>query len=102
MNNDLISRSALLTRVHHSREDNPMTGAMRTVWHHVHSRIASIISDVPTAAPTIDAIEVIQCKDCTLYGPSPYGHPTIGWCRFYGSHRNPNFYCGFAERKEKG
>lgn len=65
--------------------------------------INTVYADLKKAladAPTVDAIEVIRCKDCILYGPSPYGHPTIGWCRFYGSHRKPEFFCGFAERKE--
>lgn len=53
-------------------------------------------------APSIDAIEVIHCKDCTLYGPSPYGHPTIGWCKMHGTHYKPEFFCGLAERREKG
>lgn len=55
-----------------------------------------LISD----APVVNAVEVIMCKDCGLFGLSPFNHPTLGWCRIYGSHRKPEFFCGFAEPKK--
>lgn len=55
-----------------------------------------LISD----APTVDAIEVIRCINCEMFGRSPYNCNTLGWCRLYGSHRGPDFYCGFAEPKK--
>ena len=53
-----------------------------------------------TDAPTVDAVEVIRCINCEMFGRSPYNHPRMGWCRLYGSHRNPDFYCRFAEPKK--
>lgn len=51
-------------------------------------------------APAVDAVEVIRCKDCQAYGRSPYNHPTIGWCKLHGHHRNPDYYCASGKRKE--
>lgn len=51
--------------------------------------------------PTIDAVEVVRCKDCAYYRPSPFGHPKKGWCTICGHHRSPGFYCANAYKKEK-
>lgn len=40
-------------------------------------------------APTVDAIQVVQCKDCTLRHSSEY-------CEC----RPDDFYCGDGERKD--
>lgn len=81
MNNDLISRSALLEAI-------PKAEVF------LSHEVRRLICNFP-------GIEVIQCKDCTLYGPSPYGHPTIGWCKMHGTHYKSEFFCGLAERKEE-
>ena len=52
-------------------------------------------------APTIDAVEVVRCKDCVHYGKSPFRHPTIGWCIIAGSHKKPDWYCGDGERRSE-
>lgn len=52
MNNDLISRAALLEAI---RTDvAPFTLSM--VFRHIHS------------APAVDAVEVVRCKDCVSHG----------------------------------
>lgn len=66
----------------------------------VPSRVVGI-ADIHLA-PTIDMQNVIRCTDCAYYGKSPFGHPTLGWCRIDGKHRGRNFFCGNADRKEEG
>lgn len=50
--------------------------------------------------PAVDAIEVVRCKYCENYRSSPFGHPTIGWCKVDGKHRGQNFYCANGEEKK--
>lgn len=45
--------------------------------------------------------DVIHCKDCAHYRPSPFGHPTIGWCMIDGKHRGQNFYCANGDRRDQ-
>lgn len=59
--------------------------------------IANYIND----AETIDAVEVVRCRDCIAFGKSPYGHPGLGWCRIYGHHFNPDYYCASGRRKDE-
>ena len=50
------------------------------------------------AAPTVDAVNVVRCRDCVSYTRSPFGHSFIGWCKLDTKHRNQNFYCADGER----
>lgn len=51
-------------------------------------------------SPTVDAVEVVRCKDCQAWSRSPYGHPTIGWCIVHGRHRAPDYFCASAKKRE--
>ena len=46
-------------------------------------------------APTVDAVEVIRCKDCAV----PH-NKYIGCPKLNGLVTPPDFYCPFGERKE--
>ena len=46
-------------------------------------------------APTVDAVEVIRCKDCAV----PHNKYT-GCQKLNGLVTPPDFYCPFGERKE--
>jgi len=55
-------------------------------------------------APTIDAVEVVRCKDCR------YGHMTYsGTCKYCdiwfedgeALYLDGGFYCGFGKRREE-
>lgn len=50
-------------------------------------------------SPTIDAVEVVRCRDCIAFGKSPYGHPGLGWCRIYGHHFKPDYFCASGRRE---
>ena len=45
------------------------------------------------------AVDVIRCKDCEYWRPSPFGDPVLGWCIICGHHRNPDYYCASADPK---
>ena len=49
-------------------------------------------------APTVDAVEVVRCKDCKHY--FHYGDEVYG-CRTYGMLKtNPDSFCSYGERKD--
>ena len=56
----------------------------------VYHDVMSTIDD----APTVDAIEVVRCKDCTSF--------YSGWCCDFGIHRDDNEFCSGGERREDG
>ena len=41
--------------------------------------------------PTVDAVEVVRCKDCT--------YCDNGWCYDFGIHMNDNEFCSGGERR---
>ena len=47
--------------------------------------------------PTVDAVEVVRCKDCLEYEPG-----ALGRCKFTGRQVNENFFCAWGERKDNG
>lgn len=67
------------------------------------AQIASFIEAIMRVkdSPTLETSPVIRCIDCINYRPSPFGHPTIGWCMIYGRHRKPEYYCADGEREMK-
>ena len=46
-------------------------------------------------APTVDAVEVVRCKDCTQYN----GHR---YCRYIELIVLDNDFCSYGERKDNG
>ena len=53
--------------------------------------------------PTVDAIEVVRCKDCKKYIPCqklPIG--TSKWCDLFDRATCEMNYCGWGERREDG
>ena len=81
---DLISREALLEIV----------GQMPLGWE--YGRAVSDIYDIIKAAPTVDAVEVVLCKDCKWY------NELSERCNFWHGVRHPEHYCGEGERKSNG
>ena len=51
-------------------------------------------------APTVDAVEVVRCKDC-LYSRERYGHiECIHGISYRNTWNKPDFYCSYGERKD--
>lgn len=49
-------------------------------------------------APTIDAVEVVRCKECKHWNEEDH------WCNIrdsYGWDYTPDDYCSYGERKEE-
>ena len=58
-------------------------------------------------APTVDAVEVVRCKDCKHWKPSgsKAGNSFsdmeyIGGCEFTNYYRRESDFCSYGERKE--
>lgn len=75
----LIDVDALIERL---KKDNPQTSKLK--W-------AQIVAD---NAPTIDAVEVVRCKDCRKH--KTYNCP-FGEYDFPGNY----MYCYYGERREE-
>lgn len=73
------------------------------------------IKDIPTrvdglidaimdvlSAPTVDAVEVVRCKDCKHYGFTDNRIPEeqVWWCYFWDDVRSHEAYCSDGERKD--
>lgn len=57
--------------------------------------------DAIDAQPTIDAVEVVRCKDCKFYEPFTYDTTGKGHClrvKNYGMYLND--FCSYGERKK--
>lgn len=52
------------------------------------------------AQPTIDAVEVVRCKDCRAYLP-PTKSRDWGICRRHSTPMRDDNFCNYGERKEE-
>lgn len=69
---------------------------LRSVNAVVHTKIQRLIADTPT----VDAVEVVRCRDCLYYTPVD---DNTGKCAFLiGEHQYvvPDGYCYLGELKE--
>lgn len=51
-------------------------------------------------APTVDAVEVVRCRDCKYWGSGKYCE---SYCNRYGNMMtdiNPDDFCSYGERKD--
>lgn len=46
-------------------------------------------------APTVDAVEVVRCRDCRSYNK-----PKTGWCEVHLDREHPDDYCSYGKRKD--
>ena len=54
--------------------------------------------------PSIDAVQVVRCKDCENWDTSWKPTRATGeehWCSAHDIYMRPNDYCSMAERKKK-
>lgn len=49
-------------------------------------------------APTIDAVEVVRCRDCKHYQPEPMG--SVLYCYQNRRWTEPDFYCADGEKMD--
>lgn len=97
MENDLISRSALLAELYEARRPpdhySEQVYEKYRVWRNgVEFAIQKI-----KAAPTVDAVPVVRCGECKHIENSPYGR----YCTVWHGHNGmgDEGYCNYGERK---
>ena len=79
---------------------NALKDALRTnegakaLGHSVYKLFA--VDKIIDQIPTVDAVEVVRCKDCAVPHNKWTGCPNLG-----GLVTPPNFYCPYGERKSE-
>lgn len=61
-------------------------------------RIMEVDDSVPNAATVCDMVEVVRCNGCKNGETAEDGAVV---CCIVGDFRNPDFFCGYGERKEQ-
>lgn len=51
-------------------------------------------------SPTIDAVEVVRCRDCEYYCVECM-YPGTGWCEYLERGEYDNHFCNYGERKDE-
>ena len=60
---------------------------------------ANSVLDSIDEQPTVDAVEVVRCKDC-LYSRERYGHmECIHGVAYRNTWNKPDFFCSYGERR---
>ena len=49
--------------------------------------------------PTVDAVEVVRCKDCSRISPSVTAIKDSVYCREFRAYMPCDGYCSYGERK---
>ena len=80
MNNDLISREALLEAIR--TDAAPFTLSM--VFRHIHS------------APAVDAVEVVRCRECRNH---IHDDDVDFLCTITGVYTRHDDFCSYGERR---
>lgn len=61
-----------------------------------------VTQEIPPEKPTIDAVEVVRCKDCR-WGTTPYGDEHDGWTKCNNLPGKPlmhdESFCSYGERR---
>lgn len=52
--------------------------------------------------PTVDAVEVVRCKDCEKGHPELNSHCDKAWCVKFARDMEMNGFCSYGERKDNG
>ena len=50
-------------------------------------------------APTVDAVEVVRCKDCEYFDPEKALRQGGIWCGYWGTDPDPDDFCSHGERR---
>ena len=53
-------------------------------------------------APTVDAVEVVRCKDCQSGCKLWFSDKGVNFCRKLGIDVKPDDFCSYGERKDNG
>ena len=99
MENDLISRSALLDELQEELDfDTPMYDEEQNKFINTGLRIA--VKDVKRQ-PAVDAVEVVRCKECKhCVCLNRRYRGDIACSKLHTDNIYPDFYCGCGERRD--
>ena len=50
--------------------------------------------------PTVDAVEVVRCKDCKHFDEEKALRCGGIWCGYWGTDPDPDDFCSYGERRE--
>ena len=90
---DLISRSNLMMELTGVEVAWDMDGNYATYD-------STTIVDIIDKQPTVDAVAVLRCRDCTHWGVgSPVETERVKCCEYAGYMIGENGYCLYGERK---
>ena len=75
--------------------DNPITLGLNSV---VHRKIQQLIADTPT----VDAVEVVRCRECKHYETADFDGDILCGCTLHSAMLDitPDSFCSYGERKE--
>ena len=62
-----------------------------------YQNMVGVLEEEIDNTPTIDAVEVVRCKDCKWYSNQ---HLCVQLSRFGSVEPLADFYCAFGERRE--
>lgn len=93
MNNDLISRSALLEKVRPEREKTDLMRA--DVYCRGYNNGLTMAEAIVIQAPAVDAVEVVRCKECIWFNKPGCSIHIVD----DSDKPKENDFCSFGERK---
>ena len=92
MNDDLISRRALLKKTKHYGLDNGSSLGR-------HSGVAEIFISIIELEPTIDAVPVVRCKECIFEKKAEVNSKGYRICPASGMEITDDDFCSYGERR---
>ena len=71
-------------------------------YHHTTDTQHAALREALGRVESVDAVEVVRCKDCKHYGFTDNRIPEeqVWWCYFWDDVRSPDAYCSDGERKD--
>ena len=63
-------------------------------------KVAKLICEMLNCAPTVDAVEVVRCKDCKNFVPFVELYHKAGQCRKMVGLVCEDDFCSYRERRE--
>lgn len=61
--------------------------------------LMKVAREMVTASPTVDAVEVVRCKDCEFRNGCDSGKGDV--CDYSAVYVHPNGFCNWGKRREE-
>lgn len=71
----------------------------KTDWYHVNLRWKWVQGALIENAPTVDAVEVVRCKDCKHGEVEDPDFQDVYFCHSGCGWNKEDFYCAYGERR---